>query len=158
MATGHWFTVKGALLVAQGQWDDAGAAAIKCGLVKVQPAAADTAAEVGDMNTVTDLLVTAGATECAFTNYVRKALTRTNAAEDDTNNRVNMVASNVVWSSAGGAANETVLGIFFYDATTDTNDDTRLLLSVDWFATGVTTNGSDLTYAPSTDLYRLAVA
>ena len=32
---------------------------------------------------------------------------------------------------------------------------TRLLISVDWFATGVTTNGGDFTYAIA-DLYRAA--
>ena len=61
---------------------------------------ADTQAEIDDMNTVEDLLVTAGCTECDFTNYVRTALTRSAAAEDDTNNRVNMDASDVVIASA----------------------------------------------------------
>ena len=153
MATGHMLTNRGKLLLMQGHWDDAGGTAIKCGLVKVQPAAADTLAEVADLNTVNDLLVTAGATECDFTNYVRKTLTRSNATEDDTNDRVNMDASDVVWTAAGGATNNTVLGMFWYDATTDTNDTTRLLMGVDWFATGTTTNGGDLTYA-ITDLIR----
>jgi hypothetical protein len=153
MATGHWLTNRGKLLLLQGQWDDAGAAAIKCGLVKLQGAAADTQVEVADMNTVEDLIVTAVCTECDFTNYVRKALTRTNAAEDDANDRVGLDINDVTWTAAGGASNNTVYGIFFYDATTDTNDTTRLLLSVDWFASTVTTNGGDLTYAV-TDLYR----
>lgn len=156
MATGHFATNRGKLLIAQGQWDDAGATIIRMGLVKVQPAAADTAAEVADLNTVNDLLVTAGATECDFTNYARKNLSRTNWAEDDANDRAQAVAAIVTWTAAGGATNNTPLGAFFYDATTDTNDTTRLLLSVDWFAgTPPATNGGDYSYDASSGLYRL---
>lgn len=153
MATGHWFTNRGKLLLLQGQWDDAAAGAIKMGYLQTsQPAALDTAAEVADLNTVADL-IGAGATEATFTNYARQTLTRTNASEDDTNDRVNMDASDITINSAGGATNNTLYGAFFYDATTDTNDTTRLLLSVDWFATPITTNGGNLTYAIP-DLYR----
>ena len=153
MATGHFLTNRGKLLLMQGIWDDAAASIIKMGLVKVQGAAADTAVEVADFNTVTDLVVTAGSTKCDFTNYVDKALVRSNAAEDDTNDRVNLDAGDIVWTAAGGATNNTIVGAYFYDATTDTNDTTRLLLSVDWFASGVTTNGGDFTYGIA-DLYR----
>lgn len=153
MATGHWLTNRGKLLLLQGAWDDNGATTIRVGLCKVQGTAADTQAEVADLNTVNDLIVTSGCTECDFTNYARKNLSRTNAAEDDTNDRVNIDAADVVWTAAGGATNNTILGAFFYDASTDTNDTTRLLISVDWFAAGLPTNGGDVTYA-ITDLYR----
>jgi hypothetical protein len=156
MATGHMLTNRGRLLLVQGAWDDVAATIIRVGLVKVQPAAADTQAEIDDMNTVAELITTAGATECDFTNYARKNLSRTNWTEDDTNNRAQAVAAALTWTAAGGASNNTVLGAFFYDATTDTNDTTRLLLSVDWFATGVATNGGDWTYDPSAGLYRAA--
>lgn len=155
MATGHWATNRGKLLHGQGVWDDAAAGAIKMGLMKVQGAAADTAVEVADLNTVNDLIVTSGCTECDFTNYVRKVLTRTNWAEDDTNDRAQAVAALVTWTAAGGATNNTIVGAFFYDATTDTNDTTRLLLSVDWFAASITTNGGDYSYDPSAGLYRI---
>lgn len=156
MATGHMMTNKGRWLHAQGLWDDGAATIIGVGLVKVQGAAADTQAEVDDLNTVNDLLVVAGCTECDFTNYARKNLSRTNWAEDDTNNRAQAVAAALTWTAAGGATNNTILGAFFYDKTTDTNDTTRLLLSVDWFATGVTTNGGDYIYDPSAGLYRIS--
>lgn len=156
MATGHWFTNRGKLLVVQGAWDDDASTIIRMGLMKVQGAAADTAVEVADLNTVTDLIVTSGCTECDFTNYARKNLSRTNWAEDDANDRVQAVAAAVTWTAAGGASNNTILGAFFYDATTDTNDTTRLLISVDWFASGVPTNGGDFTYDPSAGLYRAA--
>jgi hypothetical protein len=155
MATGHFMTNRGKLLLMQGAWDDASATVIRMGLCKVQAAAHDTAVEVADLNTVADL-VAGGSTECDFTNYVRKNLSRTNWAEDDTNDRVQAVASLVTWSSAGGAANNTIVGAFFYDATTDTNDTTRLLLSVDWYASSITTNGGDYSYDPSSGLYRAA--
>lgn len=155
MATGHMWTNRGRLLMLQGAWDDAGASAIKMGLCKVQAAAHDTTAEVADLNTVADL-VAAGSTECDFTNYARKNLSRTNWAEDDTNDRVQAVASLVTWTAAGGASNNTIVGAFFYDATTDTNDTTRLLISVDWFASSITTNGGDYSYDPSSGLYRAA--
>jgi len=156
MATGHMMTNRGKLLHAQGLWDDGTATIIGIGLLKVQGAAADTQTEVDDLNTVNDLIVTAGCTECDFTNYVRKDLSRTAWAEDDTNNRAQAVAALLTWTSAGGASNNTILGAFFYDKTTDTNDTTRQLLSVDWFASGVTTNGSDYRYDPSAGLYRIA--
>ena len=153
MATGHWLTNRGKLLLLQGQWDDAGASAIKWGMIKTQTTAVDTEAEVQDLNTVADLLATE--TECDFTNYARAALTRSAATEDDTNNRVNMDASDIVIAVAGGATNNTIYAVFFYDATTDTNDTTRLLLSVDFLATPQATNGGQITYA-ITDLYRAA--
>lgn len=153
MATGHMLTNRGKLLLLQGAWDDDAATLIRCALLKVQGAAADTAVEVADLNTMNDLIVTAGCTECDFTNYARKNLSRTNAAEDDTNDRVGLDAADIVWTAAGGATNNTILGAAFYDATTDTNDTTRLLISVDWFAAGLPTNGGDVTYAIA-DLYR----
>jgi len=156
MATGHMMTNRGKLLHAQGLWDDGAATVIGIGLLKVQGGGADIQTEVDDLNTVNDLIVTAGSTECDFTNYARKNLTRTNWAEDDSFNWAQAVASLLTWTSAGGATNNTIVGAFFYDKTTDTTDSTRLLLSVDWFASSVTTNGSDYRYDPSAGLYRIA--
>jgi hypothetical protein len=80
-------------------------------------------------------------------------MSRTNAAEDDTNDRVNLDAADVSFGAL--ATGQTIIGAFIYDATTDTNDTTRLLISVDWFAAGVPTNGGTITYAIA-DLYRAA--
>lgn len=140
--------------MVQGNWDDDAATLIRCALLKVQGAAADTQAEVADLNTMNDLIVTAGCTECDFTNYARKNLSRTAWAEDDANDRVNAVAALITWGSAGGASNNTIVGAAFYDATTDTNDTTRQLISVDWYAASITTNGGDYNYDPSTNFYR----
>jgi len=153
MATGFMFANKGKLTLPK-IWDTAGAGIIKYGFVKVQAAAHDTVVEIADLNTVADL-VAGGSTECDFTNYARGALTRSAAVEDDTNDRVNYDASDIVIASAGGATNNTIVGAFFYDSTTDTNDTTRLLLAVDWFASGFPTNGGQYTYAIS-DLFRVS--
>ncbi len=155
MATGNFPTNRGRLLLLQGRWDTAGATLLRVGLLSVsQPVNADTAAKVADFNTVADL-VTAGATICTATNYVAKNLTRTNAVEDDTNDRVNMDAADVVWTALGGTVNNTLYGAYMYDAGVDTSDTTRLLISVDWFATPLATNGGDVTYAIA-DAYRAA--
>lgn len=154
MATGHWLTNKGKKYLIDGGWTDAAGTDIKVGLLQTsQPAAADTQIEVADLDFVSSLLVTAGATEANFTNYGgRVALTRSAAAEDDTNDRVNMDASDVVWTSAGGATNNTLYGAFILDDTGGA-DTSKILISVDWFASTITTNGGNFTYAIA-DLYR----
>jgi hypothetical protein len=141
----HWLTNRGKLLLMQGHWDDAGATVIRLGLLAgaAIPAAIDTEAEVQDLNTVDDLLVLTGVDEPVAGWYTRKNLTRTNAAEDDTNNRVNLDAADVTWTAA--TAGTSIYGAFWYDATTDTTDTTRLLMGVITFASVVPTNGSDLT-------------
>lgn len=148
----HWFSNRGKLLIVQGQWDDAGATALKIGLLvgTSTPVAIDTEAEVQDLNTVGELLALTGVDEPTFGGYVRKDLSRTAGAEDDTNNRVNMDTANVTWTSAAGP--ESIYGAFVYDGTTDTNDTTRLFMSLILF-TPVALNGSDLTLTV-TDLYR----
>ncbi len=151
----HWLTNRGKLLLLQGQWDDAGATAVDIGLLvgAAIPAAIDTEAEIQDLNTVGELLALTGVDEPVGGWYVRKDLSRTNAAEDDTNNRVNMDTANVVWTAA--AAGETIYGAFWWDATTDTNDTTRQLMGLILFAAAVPLNGSDFTLTV-TDLVRAA--
>jgi hypothetical protein len=141
----HWLTNRGKLLLAQGHWDDAAATVIKIELLQGAsiPAAIDTEAEIQDLNTFGELLALSGVARPTGGWYVRKDLSRTNATEDDTNNRANLDASNVVWTAA--TSGETIYGAFWGDCTTDTNDTTRLLMGVILFAAAVPTNGSDLT-------------
>jgi hypothetical protein len=150
----HWLTNRGKLLLLQGAWDDAGATAIDIGLLvgAAVPAAIDTEGEVQDVATVSAFLALTGVDEPVGGWYTRKDLTRTNATQDDTNNRVNMDASNVTWTAA--TAGETIYGAFWYDATTDTNDTTRQLCGVITF-TPVPLNGSDFTLT-ITDFVRAA--
>lgn len=148
-----YLTNRGKLLIAQGDWDDAAASDISVGLLQGSsiPTTIDTAAEVADLNFVSDLL--ALATEATFTNYVRTALVRTASAEDDTNDRVNMDAADVTFTNAGGATNNTLYGGFVFK--TGAADTSRPLLSTFYFASTITTNGSNLTLTIA-DLYRLA--
>lgn len=147
MATGHWLTNKGKknLLLGRGSGFKVGL------LVGTQPAGQDTQAEVADLNTVADLL--AAATECSVGGYARQTVASFTATEDDTNDRVNIDFGDVAFGAL--ATGQTIIGAFVYDPTTDTNDTTRELVSVDWFTAGIPTNGGTFTYAIA-DLYRLA--
>lgn len=146
----HWLTNRGKLLLMQGIWDDAGSTAIKMGLLAGAsiPAVMDTEAEVQDLDTVGELLALTGVDEPTAAWYTaagsagRLSLVRTNAAEDDANNRVNLDAGDLTWTAA--TAGTSVYGGFWYDGTTDTNDTTRLLCGVITFASVIPTNGSDL--------------
>jgi hypothetical protein len=148
----HFLTNRGKLLLMQGGWNSAGGTAYKMGLLAgaAMPAAIDTATEVSVLNTVADLLPTL-ATECTGGTYARLSMTRTNATEDDANNRVNMDASDVVFAS--GTNGQQTYGAFWYDATSDSTDTTRLLMGVLSFASAITFNGSTVTVA-ITDLVR----
>lgn len=155
----HWLTNRGKLLLMQGQWDDAAATIIRLGLIvntsAAVPAAMDTEAEIQDLNTVGELLALTGVDEPTGGWYTRKNLSRTNWAEDDTNNRANAaISAAVTWTAADVNGGEThIVGGFSYDATTDTNDTTRLLISVITWTTIRALNGSDLT-VPTGDFFR----
>jgi hypothetical protein len=157
----HYLTNRGKLFLMRGGWDDAGATAVKIGLLAgaAIPAAIDTEAEVQDLNTVSELLALTGVDEPAAAWYTgagasgRMNLTRTNAAEDDTSNRVNLDASDVTYTAA--TVGTSIYGAFWYDGTTDTSDATRELCGVITFASVVPTNGSDLVLQ-ITDLVRAA--
>lgn len=143
-----WLTNKGKYNLTLGRLST-----FKIGLCVAFTASANTQALVADFNTVTDLLVTAACTECTLAGYARQALTSTTRTEDDTNDRVNFDAADIAWGTL--PAGQTIYGAFIYDATVDTNDTTRELISVDWFTTPFTTNATTLTYA-ITDFIRLS--
>ena len=150
----HYLSNRGKLLLAQGAWDDDTAALIRLGLCSGAsiPTSVDTQAEVNPLNFVSDFLALGSVVEATFTNYARQNLSRTNAAEDDGNNRVNLDAADVVISSAGGAVNNTLWGGWIFEFIT--NDAASPILSVFTFASTITTNGSNLSLT-ITDLYRL---
>ncbi len=153
----HWMTNRGKLLIAQGAWDDAGGTVFRMGLLSngtgTVPTAIDTEGEIQDMAFVSTLLAAANE-ECAVSGYSRQNLSRTNAAQDDTNNRANLVAAAVVFTTL--ATGTIIYGGFIYEATTDTNDGTRQLVSVFTLSPTIPTNGSNVTITPATDLYRVA--
>jgi hypothetical protein len=156
MASVHWLTNKGLLNLLQGEWDDAGATAIRILLFNgtSRPTGIDTAAEVADINFVTDLLAATGVVEMTASGYSRQNLTRTNWTEDDTNDRVNADASNVTISAV--ASGQAVIGgAVFKFVTNDTDSPVIGVWLLD--APGIPTNGSDITLT-ITDLYRAAGA
>jgi len=148
----HWITNRGKLLLTQGSWDDETATNLYMGLLAgaSTPVGIDTEGEVQDLNFVNDLLVIASVDEPVGGWYTRKNLTRTNAAEDDVNNRVNLDAADVTWTAA--TAGETIYGAYIAaERGTDAQDE---LISVITFASALPTNGSDITVTIA-DLYRL---
>ena len=155
MAAGeHWLTNRGMLLLMQGHWDDAGATLIRSGLlVAASVPAAHTKANIQTVNTVADLLALSGFAEATASGwYARTNLSRTNATEDDApNHRINLDASDVTRTAA--VVGQTIWGGFWYDATTDTSDTTRLCMGCYAYTTPIPTNGSNFTET-ITDLVR----
>ena len=104
-------------------------------------------ATLEDYDTLNALLGAAGNTEADFTNYARKVLTDsdiTASAVDDTNNRVRCDIPNQTWSSAGGAANNTLTKVLIcYDDDSAGGNDTNLI-PLTHFDFTPTTNGNDL--------------
>lgn len=97
---------------------------------------------MADHDTLAALL--ASNTEADFTNYNRQTLTGVTAVVDDAGNVVDIDCDNPSFTSAGGAANNT-LGklIFAYDADTTGGTDADIIPLYAWDY-GVTTDGSTL--------------
>lgn len=95
-----------------------------------------------DYADVAALLVPAGNTEADFTNYARKTGLTGTITVDNTNDRVDVDIPDQTFSSAGGAANNTLtkLVIAYQDSAADSG---RVPLTHHDFAT--TTDGSDIT-------------
>ncbi len=105
----------------------AAADAIKCLLLKSSGIVAD--GTLADYTTVAALL--AGASdEADFTNYVRKTLASITVTVDNTNDRVDIDCADIVWTTAGGASNNTVakLVTFYVPDTGAESDSTNIPL------------------------------
>lgn len=90
-------------------------------------------------------LLAAANDECDFTNYARKTLASVTVTVDDTNNRVDIDCADVVYTAAGGAANNSVgKAIVVYDPDTTTGTDSTLV-PVAYFDAVFTTDGTDQT-------------
>jgi len=148
----HYVTNRGKLLLAQGDWDDAGASTYYIGLLagSTIPVGIDTEAEIQDLNTVADLLGVASVDEPAGGWYARQNLSRTAAAEDDTNNRVNLGCVDPVWAAA--TAGTDIYGAYIAkEIGADSADE---LMSVILLGSVTTTNGGSFTL-DFTDVYRI---
>ena len=102
----------------------------------------ETEADLIDHDNLSVLIGAAGNTEANFTNYARKTGLTGSITVDDTNNRVDIDVPDQTWSSAGGAANNTLTKLIVYYENT-ASDAGRVPLTHHDFA--ITTDGSDVT-------------
>ena len=100
------------------------------------------AASVPDLNSVADLLAVSLVQELVATNYARSALASVTASEDDTNDRGAVDAADEVFTSLGGAANDTIKAVAIFE--TGASDAARNLILVQ-DALSVPTNGANVT-------------
>lgn len=111
------------------------------------------------LNNYDDLaaLLAASNDEADFTNYTRKTLASVTATVDDTNNRVDISGANFTWSSAGGAANNSVGKLLVcYDPDTTTGTDSSVV-PLTYHDAVFTTDGTDQTITiPSPGFARAA--
>ena len=102
----------------------------------------ETEADLIDHDNLSVLIGAAGNTEADFTNYARKTGLTGSITVDDTNNRVDIDVPDQTWSSAGGAANNTLTKLIVYYENS-ASDAGRVPLTHHDFA--ITTDGSDVT-------------
>ncbi len=118
-------------------------------LIIVLLKAAEADATLRDYDDLDTLLTQAGNTEADFTNYARKTIDDTGvtgSAVDDTNDRKESdITTDPVWTSAGGATNNTLVKLLIcYDSDTTSGTDANVVpLTHHDFS--VTTDGNDLT-------------
>jgi len=109
------------------------------------------------LNNYDDLatLLAAANDECDFTNYSRKTLANISITVDDTNNRVDIDCDDVVYTNAGGAANNTVgKAIICYDPDTTGGTDSSIV-PLTYHDMSFTTDGTTQTLQV-TNFYRAA--
>ena len=80
--------------------------------------------------------------ELVATNYVRKALANEAVNEDTANDRAEFDADDVVWSSLGGATNDTIGALLVLKHVTNDADSIPIAYIE---LTDTTTNGGDIT-------------
>jgi len=97
---------------------------------------------VADLNTVADLLAVSLVQELVATNYARSALASVTASEDDANDRGAVDAADEVFTSLGGAANDTIKAVAVFE--TGASDAARNLILVQ-DGLSVPTNGANVT-------------
>lgn len=117
-------------------------------LIVVLLQASETDATLQDYDNLSLLLAAAGNTEATFTNYARKVLSDTDIAAPTVDDTANTQWSDIpdqVYTSAGGATNNTLTKLLVcYDSDTTGGDDTNIIpLTAQDFS--ATTTGSDMT-------------
>ena len=108
-------------------------------LLVLKAAAAD--ATLKDLDTVADVLAQGGTTEADFTNYARATLGSITVTVVDGQDRVDVDCADVVFSSAGGAVNNTCTDVVIYEEVTNDSDSIPLCQ----LDASFTTDGNDVT-------------
>lgn len=110
---------------------------IKCLLLK----GAGTDAVLKDLDTISAVLAEASTTEADATNYVRQTLGGLTSTPDDSNDRRDNDCNDIVFSSIGGASNNSIVAAIFYKEVTNDSDNIPLCK----YDVTYTTNGNTLT-------------
>jgi len=119
-------------------------------LVLLQASEAD--ATIRDYANLSLILAEAGNTEATFTNYARKVLTDSDGITITVDNGTDTLSIDIpdqIWTTAGGAANNTLTKLLVcYDPDTTGGDDTTItpIYAYDFVAT---TNGENLEARPA---------
>ena len=83
--------------------------------------------------------------EADFTNYARKTLSGVTVNVDDSNDRVDVDASDITYTAAGGASNNTIGKLLIcYDANTGSGTDADII-PLTYHDASFTTDGTDQT-------------
>ena len=106
--------------------------------------AADTDAILQDLTTVAAVLANGNTTEADFTNYGRVTLVNPTQTQDQTNNKTLVDANDVVFTSAGGANNNTLTDAVIFHTPNGVSADSGRVPIVQLDA-AVTTDGNNLT-------------
>lgn len=95
--------------------------------------------------TVTAALAEVNVDECSATNYSRQTLA--NAVITQSGNKTLFDADNPVWTTLGGASNQTITGALIYIGTALSADDgTNIPIVYHVFSSSLTTNGGNVTW------------
>jgi hypothetical protein len=148
----HYLTNRGVLRLLQNKWNDTAGTVLKAGIIVGSSVPSGlTEVNIRDVNFISDLLALTDVDEATDPSYVRQTITRTAAVEDDSNNRINMDASDIDWDTI---TNTTACAMFWFDDAGG-SDSAREVYGVDIFSTSVVTNGAGWIYGIS-DFIRAA--
>ena len=95
-----------------------------------------------DFNTVAAVIAEGSTVEADFTNYERKTLASLTAAANDTDDKMYVDAADVVYTTAGGASNNTTTDVLIYEDVDTTDANAIPLVLIDCV---FTTDGNDVT-------------
>jgi hypothetical protein len=103
--------------------------------------AADADATLKDLDTIAGVLAQGGTTEANFTNYARATLGSVTVTVVDGSDRVDVDCSDVVFTAAGGAVNNTCTDVIIYEEVNNDGDSIPLVQ----LDASFTTDGNDVT-------------